>query len=86
MQTYWGNFARNHDPNVGSPVPVAWPAFATGSQTTNYLVLDTPPVTATALPSTYQCSFWDSVGYDPPVIGEVPEACTSEPSVGIGGE
>jgi carboxylesterase type B len=82
MQTYWGNFAKNKNPNIGNPVPIPWPKFATGAKNTTYLILDTPPSTQDALPDDFQCAFWDSIGWAPPVLGKLPETC-SVPPVGI---
>lgn len=67
MQTYWGNFAKNHDPNVGGSTPVVWPKFSINPEVSNYMVLDTPPKTINALPGSYECTFWDGLGYDAPI-------------------
>ncbi|MDP2853149.1 MAG: carboxylesterase family protein [Smithellaceae bacterium] len=66
MQTYWGNFAKNHDPNIGGSTPVVWPRFSVNPKVSNYMVLDTSLTTVNALPDTYECSFWDGLGYDAP--------------------
>ena len=79
MQTYWGNFAKNQDPNIGNPVPKPWPKFATGAKKTTYLILDTPPGTQDALPSDCQCDFWDAIGWAPPVLGKLPQNCSVPP-------
>ena len=79
MQTYWGNFAKNQDPNIGNPVPKPWPKFATGAKKTTYLILDTPPGTQDALPSDCQCDFWDAIGWVPPVLGNLPQNCSGPP-------
>lgn len=76
MQTYWANFAKNQDPNVGEPVPVAWPPQLGAPQDSNYVVLNTPlPSVETSLPSTYECPFWDEIGYSLVGVGPLPLAC-----------
>lgn len=77
MQVYWANFAKNQDPNVGKPVPVAWPKFTTQKPLAQYLVLNTSPSVGLALPGSYECSFWDRIGYGPPEIGRPPASCKS---------
>ncbi|WP_439816440.1 carboxylesterase/lipase family protein [Zavarzinia sp. CC-PAN008] len=61
MRTYWGNFVKSVDPNVGRAVP-AWPAQAAATQPVQALV---PPPAVTRPLATFwqqhQCQVWDPI-------------------------
>ena len=65
MQTAWGNFAKNGNPNIGTPLPnatgVSFPIF---NGTKNILVNESIPRNMLDGYRNNYCDFWDPIGYE----------------------
>ena len=62
MGTYWCNFAKTGNPNVGTPGAVSLPTWPAWNDTSRLnLALNT---TILVESSEALCSFWDEIGYD----------------------
>lgn len=61
MMSYYTNFMRNGDPNVGLAVPAQWPRWS--PQSKNSLFFQTN-LNVTTNYNNVNCNFWDRIGYN----------------------